>query len=137
MLFNSQNSFVCWSFENLILIVSVWFPNPKFDTSGNTIIIRHELINYCHWPFISFTVSFQQTASPTWKFRCLSFHFCLNCSWHKNSFFHLAQNSIALCFVLHLHLLKMSGGKISFELSNNVSRCQWCWIIHITDCVSR
>ena len=66
---------------------------------------------------------FKRTTPSTSKFFCLSFHFCLNWSWHKNSFFHLAQNSFAMCWtLLHLSLLKMSGllktpggGKITFD----------------------
>ena len=71
LLFNYQNNFVYWSFQNLILIVAVWFPNPKLDTSDNTIIIRHDLLNYCHWPFISFTASLQENHITNFKISLL------------------------------------------------------------------
>ena len=102
--------------------------------------MTYSIIAIGHW--FSSLSRFKRTTSPTSKFCCLSFDFYLNWSWHKSSFLHLAQNSLAMCWgFLILHLLKKTGlsktqdgNKTTFDFmvrmlsDTNGSN-------HITDCV--
>ena len=67
--------------------------------SGSTRAIR--AIGHLFLPMSSF----RNTASPTWKFFLLIFHFC--CAWRlwRNSFRQRDQNSPAICCT-HLHRLR-------------------------------
>ena len=99
--------------------------------------MTYSIIAIGHW--LSSLSRFKRTTSPTSKFCCFSFHFYLNWSWHKNSFFHLVQNSLAMCWsFLYLHLLKKNWPfKNSTWWQNyfwlygtNVFRYQWFYSHH-------
>ena len=101
--------------------------------------MTYSIIAIGHW--LSSLSRFKRTTSPTSKFCCFSFHFYLNWSWHKNSFFHLVQNSLAMCWsFLYLHLLKKN-----WPFKNSTWWQNYFWLvrmlsdtngsIHITDCV--
>ena len=111
-------------------IFKIWFWSSRFDFPIRSLTLLtiplwplcHDLCNYCHWLFISFTVSFQENHVTRFKILLLVISFLSEQELTEEHFFHLSQNLFAMCWtLLHLRLLKMSGlsktadSKITFD----------------------